>query len=630
MFSTTPLGLFKSVLTAALITSTSSALFAAGSGDVHIYLSRGYSSTTANTVFQDETGTDFSERWVAAGQNAIDDINKNAPTLFDADGYRQVGSSDASYVSDGSAYLHIGYYNNGCVGSGAVVQDLVLNSDLVLGRMAIEAQYTNNSVATATPNMVQKITAGNTSNSIEISYGGTFDTFFFRGNQACTMILDADIKTDIANNIGVVFNVGENNSLVFGTSDENTKRTVRLNGAGTANWFVATYNKNGSFISYSDIIISGVAKESFRVAGSMTIYGDLTFDSTINKTGFYMVNDDATKTANLNVLGDIFINNTAEGFTLVKSYKPEQVVNLSNITIDANYTKGTSTGVLGEIGNGCVVNYNGTIKNSSTKEVSINAGSMTNRGIANFKGTESNEFRGLGLRRGIFNMMKSGSANAISMTVQGSSLGMGGRAIINSFGENQLDLSKAEIQLWHPGDGNTVSGIINLNGKVDTKVYAFNSGARQLHVDFGMTDHGMTQAQLTAQGITSGMINATGAGIAQTFYLEKVVYLSDVKTSYIFFRNYIVGEDVIICGEQLSSTSNSVKKSLYSRTELDGNIFRIEGYDDADKYGVDYWLAEIDLGDGTWGYQIVPEPATIAALIGLVSLAFAAWRRKKA
>lgn len=621
-------GLFKSVLISTLALFSSADIFAGSTGDVHIYLSRGYSTTTADTVFTDGTGTAFSERWVAAGQNTIDDVNKNAPTLFDANGYRQAGSSTPSYVSDGSAYLHLGYYNNACVGSGTAVQDLNLNANLTIGRMAIENTYSGG----ATPNTISKITAGNTSNALNISYGGGYDVFFFRSAANGALTLDMDINAEVTGTIGLLFNVG-GNSVTFGSSTY--ARNVEIKGSGTANWAISLNGANSNFTSYSNITISGLAKESFRVSGNMTLYGNVTFGGSVNKTGFYLANDDNGTNANLNVLGNIHIKSSANDFALIKVYKSTQVANLGNITIDATYTASTIQ-ALGDIGSGAVVNYNGAIKSYRATEVSINAGTMTSRGIANFKGSQSNEFRIFGFRRGVLNLMKSSGATALQMTVENAALGMGGQAIINSFGENQLDLSKAKVELWSPTDSsnstNTVSGIINLNGKVNTNLYSFTSSGRQLHVDFGMTNSGMTSAQITAQGITADMINETGAGIAQTFYLAKPGNIGDVATSYILFRNYIVGEDVIICGEELSSASNSAGKSLFSKTELTGNLFRIEGYDDSDKYGVDYWLEEKDLGNGTWGYQIVlvPEPATIAALIGLASLVFAVWRRKKA
>ena len=205
---------------------------------------------------------------------------------------------------------------------------------------------------------------------------------------------------------------------------------------------------------------------------------------------------------------------------------------------------------------------------------------------------------------------------------------------MNIFGKNQFKVSpNARWDLWGATEGN--SGIVNLNGtSLEIGTINFAGSSRNLILDFGMSDHGMTNEQLAAQGITSEMINATGAGERQTIAIWGFTFneASLVEDCYVLIRNFIVGEDRVLSYTKLSElTLNG--ELVYSDSVLEENILRFDGYIDSEKYGVDYYLAEVETTDAygasCWEYYIIPEPADIAALIGALALGFAFLRRRR-
>lgn len=610
--------------------SCASSLFAAGPANQHIYLSRGYSTTTATGVFDAEDSGDFSDRIVYTGWNNLDEVNREVPEMFDADGYRTSQSGDATYVADGSMYLHIGYYNNGCVGSGTSVEDFILNGDLVLGRMAYENQY--GSPVVATPKMTTVFTAGAKNYKLTFTNSSNgAENLFFRGGQSSNLVMDMNIhvNNDSAKQKNVFAIGGTGNSLQIGSADQERSLTI----------------KNDAMLPVT--LADKSVRNVFYMNGSntkLTVYSNIEMEDTVTRTLLRIQSTSGNERADF--YGDIDVYSIMARVNLGTEKNPDwvnsalfetrgagQVVNVhGNLSINAGASQ-ASTALLGTLAGGSYINFSGTIKSVRTAETSLNLGSATNKAVANFTGTESNSFSTIGLRHGVANLNKSGTAAAISGNTY---IGIGSDVIINVFGKHQLDLSNAQIALWGAHNygtdenPNRISGTINLNGS-DLKVKSFynNNGkdSRYLIVDFGMSNTGMTSAQMAASGITAGMINATGAGEAQIFSIEgggSIDPGSGATMSFIVFKNYIIGEDRVICESQLSALG------FYSISDLDANIFRFDGYMDKDKYGIDYRIEEVAVSEG-WEYKLVliPEAAEMAALFGALALGFAIYRRRK-
>lgn len=630
-----------------------------------IYFSRGYETTTATTIFESEGSANFSERVVFTGKNQIHEVDTMTTPAFDPDtGYRTSQSTTPTYESTGSLYLHIGYHNNGYIGDSETVQEVILNGDLVVGRMAIENQYVKDDTTYATANMVNTITAGNTDYALVFQHSGaTNENFFIRGAQGSNFILDMNIEVDSmgqdsANRMSAAFFCG-GNYLQFGT-ETGRARTITVQASTMyMTRIFAPNHADGIMRIYSDVYVKGAPLRVFDGAtihqhgnvsvtggvvdvyygNSATItskyhtYGTLDIDNVTIKN-LVLFNTEAAADSYAQFDGKITIKkalagtNMTNGFSMARTSKAGQVITFNgDVSLEDNTSHGQAT--LGYIAAGSVLNYNGKVTSTRTAETSLNAGTgITAKAIANLRGTTSNSFKALGIRYGAINLLKSGSAKAIDFS-DNRDFGFGSDVALNVFGDNQMDLSKARISLWSPGSGRTVSGTINLNG-TSTKVRGFNANnadGRRLVVDFGMTQSNMTSAEMAAQGITADMINATGAGVSQTFELMGTISINIEAGNTITFKNYIVGEDHVVCGIQLST------QGWHSETNLDSNLFRFEVADSTLVYGkdADYYFSETSV-DGGWEYALVmliPEPSEVATLFGVLALGFALYLRKK-
>lgn len=122
-----------------------------------------------------------------------------------------------------------------------------------------------------------------------------------------------------------------------------------------------------------------------------------------------------------------------------------------------------------------------------------------------------------------------------------------------------------------------------------------NDGARaDLNLDFGVN-------------------NAIQEFYVGIFKLEGTYF--DVAKQSIVLKNYVLGEDHFLMGEDISSNATAMA------------IFDFEGYD------MNIYEVVCEYNDFYQSYEVtlaaIPEPSTVAAIFGVAALAFAAYRRKK-
>lgn len=655
--STPSLKLIKTSLVAGLFASAG-ALFGAGEFNYYMYLTRGTETTTTQNIFATvDSGTGngltLSERFIKTTANAIDQLeplgtvntDSSSPTYGCNTGTAQTPDYGTTY-NDGQIYLHIGYHNSGFVGSNETVEDLILNGNFTVGRIAIE----NQNGTTPTANLLNTI-VGDSKYTLKFKVGNkTNENFFFRGLQGSTFTLDTNIsvenflntgQTDSAAHIFVIGGGGgtsEGNTLQIGTVAN--AKTLTINNTAMAT--LAATNRNVFALNGKN--------------ASLIVNNKINLNDNVVRSLVYFQTNHGNESAVLN--GDITVNKnmaTSNNITykMFETKAAGQLVTV-NGKIDVKSTANSaSTTFFASLAGGSYLNLNNTITSARTAETSFNMGSATNKAVANFRGSESNSFHTIGLRNGVANFMKTGGAKAL--TSSNVYMGTGGDVIINSFNGQQMDLSSSTIALWGAANvsGRLISGTINMNGTQSLTLKSFSDNGngnsdskplgdgRSFVLDFGMTRSGMTEAQKTASGITAGMINETGAGVAQTFTLTgTLIQVASKHTSaaaeddgvmnHIYINNYIVGEDKIICGVKLSATNSKSGNALFSETVLDNNLFIFEVSDDSLVYGVDYWFTETQV-DGGWEYSVayIPEASEIAALFGVAALVFALYRRRK-
>ena len=394
------------------------------------------------------------------------------------------------------------------------------------------------------------------------------------------------------------------------------------------------YTKGGELrlfgVADSDDMSTSDLNQSIIVDGNINIKNAGEDSRNVSLVYVNCANDGASVVMN----GDILIEKGTTYTSLVK-YSGRSVGVRSTVTFNGDITvtdNTANTQLFGvSIRDNSIINFNGKI-NTLGRTQQTSFGTTAAGAVINFSGSVDNEFDNIGFRGGVVNLKNTNNSSAIKAQTY---VGLGGSTIINMFGKNQMNVSlNSTWNVWAPQAGG-IASTINLNGSdLEMGTLSFGGGQRLVVIDYGMSNHGMTSDQMLASGITSEMINATGAGENQVFSLGNVVFGSGVSLddSYILFKNYTVGEDRILSYVQLSEVDLNGRLA-YSDSTLEDNIFRIEGYMDSDKYGIDYYLEEFVTMDayGTqcWEYRIViPEPSEIAALFGVAALVFALRRRR--
>ncbi len=481
----------------------------------------------------------------------------------------------------------------------------------------------------------QTITVNNSINIDKLSAKTTSRVFCLNGSEGR---INVNGKITINDTGTAAFFVYDDSPTSGGGNTITSKGDIEINSITSSDFEVIRMGgENGTAVFDGDLYINN------KTANTSTAYGyrvydksglSLTINGNVNLNGKYKgyilsVGGGASDSV-VNMYGNISIMDSVSTTSLFYNNSLSTPINFyGDITITSNVSSTTLLG--GARANGSVTNFYGKL--DSTVRTAETSFSATNNGsIINFRGLVDNTFNNLGLRSSIYNLLNTNNSSALNIQTY---LGFGSKARVNVFGQNQLKLaSQAEIYLWGASEG--VSGTINLNGSsLEIGGIYFVGASRRLEVDFGMSDHGMTNEQLEALGITSEMINATGAGVSQVFSIGGVRFRDDTSLNdcYILLKDYVVGEDRVLSYVKLSELSIN-GTIAYSDSVLENNLFRVEGYTDSEKYGVDYYLAEVETTDAygapCWEYYIIPEPADIAALIGVLALGFAFLRRKRA
>ena len=214
-------------------------------------------------------------------------------------------------------------------------------------------------------------------------------------------------------------------------------------------------------------------------------------------------------------------------------------------------------------------------------------------GVIRFDGSESNELSATGMQliNGIVveSGMKDG-AQVCSTAVQIMS-----GSTFRLLASDQIG-DKASVQLKNPASAGGLGGVFELNGFSEriNALYLYSDPAQTMYgiVDFGQND--VEQVLWASAFVLGGKIIADG--------------------SQLIIKNYVLGEDHLFFDENLSDEKLST--------------FVFEGYEDG--YKIVENIVEYE-GESVYEYtlEVIPEPASVAAMFGMAVLAFAAYRRRR-
>ena len=152
------------------------------------------------------------------------------------------------------------------------------------------------------------------------------------------------------------------------------------------------------------------------------------------------------------------------------------------------------------------------------------------------------------------------------------------------------------MQLKNPASAGGLGGVFELNGFSEriANLYLYSDPAQTMYgiVDFGQND--VEQVLWASVFVLGGKIIADG--------------------SQLIIKNYVLGEDHLFFDENLSDEKLST--------------FVFEGYEDG--YKIVENIVEYE-GESVYEYtlEVIPEPASVAAMFGMAVLAFAAYRRRR-
>lgn len=213
---------------------------------------------------------------------------------------------------------------------------------------------------------------------------------------------------------------------------------------------------------------------------------------------------------------------------------------------------------------------------------------------------------------------KTGGATAFTSNGTSNSLYVAGQDYSNNsklyiHSDDQM-VNARIVQYIHKTEGSlTKSGIILENGS------SLNVGSiNEYHLStyFAITGNG------TAKGKLLAYVDFGVNDVAQVFAANNVSYGGDIKTDgqyHVELAFYNFNEDdTFVLGRQISDLHKSLTK-FYSD---DGTT--LISWDDIEES----FYGNID-GKNYYAYTLIPEPSACAALLGMLALMFAAYRRKK-
>ena len=311
----------------------------------------------------------------------------------------------------------------------------------------------------------------------------------------------------------------------------------------------------------------------------------------------------AMDTANALVVGGDLTLNTSKYFTSKFCHRNTLYYNFSiGGALNFNYTGAkTDTGYhvfqLADTGSQDKNNLTFTLGglNSTTKGVYVTSAKSTDV-VFNFKNNENNEFKG-GSFTGVFATGSSISANAVF----------------------QMDGSGTQsIKIYKAANGEQC-GLGDFADKKDMSISSVSVSSGTLIFD--------TEVAVEAVEMNGGKLQYTSNEKAGSFTLNKgsIIYGGEVKTGFLS----IVAEEVNVYFDIDSFATEELSIFAYDDSDIsEATIFNAFDAKTGNVIEGTFNISN-NYGEGVITFTAVPEPATIAGIFGILSIAFVAYRRRK-
>ena len=214
-------------------------------------------------------------------------------------------------------------------------------------------------------------------------------------------------------------------------------------------------------------------------------------------------------------------------------------------------------------------------------------------GVIRFDGSESNELSATGIQ--LINGVVVESGMKEGAQVSSTAIQIMSGSTFRLLASDQVGDS-ASVLLKNPTSAGGLGGVFELNGfseKIAT-LYLYSDPAQAM---YGIVDFGQNNVEQVLW--------------ASTYMLGGNII---VDGSQLIIKNYVLGEDHLFFDENLSDEKLST--------------FVFEGYEDG--YKIVENIVEYE-GESVYEYtlEVIPEPASVAAMFGMAVLAFAAYRRRR-
>lgn len=311
----------------------------------------------------------------------------------------------------------------------------------------------------------------------------------------------------------------------------------------------------------------------------------------------------AMDTANALVVGGDLTLNTSKYFTSKFCHRNTLYYNFSiGGALNFNYTGAkTDTGYhvfqLADTASQNTNNLTFTLGglNSTTKGVYITSAKSTDV-VFNFKNNENNEFKG-GSFTGVFATGSSISANAVF----------------------QMDGSGTQsIKIYKAANGEQC-GLGDFADKKDMSISSVSVSSGTLIFD--------TEVAVEAVEMNGGALKYISNEKATSFSINEgsIIYGGEVKTGFLS----IVAEEVNVYFDIDSFATEELSIFAYDDSDIsEATIFNAFDAKTGNVIDGTFKISN-NYGEGVITFTAVPEPATIAGIFGILSIAFVAYRRRK-